>query len=279
MKRSAPRVIRRCETRCRPAVAPATELTEATAAAAATTAAEATEEDAAGRERAAAARRRSSSCGHRRICWPSRPRRPTPTERSRSRLRERPFRRHGRVPRAGGDRRDVEVYVDEENGEVLAVDVATCEVVLRAASPERFRDIRLCSSDQPRAVAVVCPHTVPAACSRGRAGAGEGVALVSPAMAGNPLTDPAWASDLADTVERVVGTVRERATTPVVHIARGVVYGLMASFLAVTAITLLIIGSTAPCSCCSTCSSARRRRSTSATSSSVESCASLGGWS
>ncbi len=63
-------------------------------------------------------------------------------------------------------------------------------------------------------------------------------------MAGNPLTDPAWASDLADTVERVVGTVRERATTPVVHIARGVVYGLMASFLAITAITLLIIGST-----------------------------------
>ena len=39
------------------------------------------------------------------------------------------------------------------------------------------------------------------------------------AMPGNPLTDPNWAPDLADTVERVVGTVREGATTPVVHAA------------------------------------------------------------
>ena len=46
-------------------------------------------------------------------------------------------------------------------------------------------------------------------------------------MAGNPLTDPNWAADLADTVERVVGTVRERATTPVVHVTRGIVFGLL----------------------------------------------------
>ena len=60
-------------------------------------------------------------------------------------------------------------------------------------------------------------------------------------MAGNPLTDPNWAADIADTVERVVGTVRDRATKPVVHVTRGVVFGLLAAFLGITAITLLLI--------------------------------------
>jgi hypothetical protein len=60
-------------------------------------------------------------------------------------------------------------------------------------------------------------------------------------MAGNPLTDPNWAGDLADTVERVVGTVRDRATKPVVHVTRAVVFGLLAAFLGITAITLLLI--------------------------------------
>jgi len=63
-------------------------------------------------------------------------------------------------------------------------------------------------------------------------------------MAGNPLTDPKWPSDLADTVEKVVGTVRDRATTPVVHITRGIVYGTMAAFVAATALVLLLVGAT-----------------------------------
>jgi cell division protein FtsX len=63
-------------------------------------------------------------------------------------------------------------------------------------------------------------------------------------MPGNPLTDPNWAVDLADTVERVVGQVRERATTPAIHITRGVVYGLLGAFLGVTALVLLIVGLT-----------------------------------
>ena len=50
-------------------------------------------------------------------------------------------------------------------------------------------------------------------------------------MPANPLTDPNWAADLADTVERVVGTVREKATTPVVHVTRAIVYGLLGAFL------------------------------------------------
>ncbi len=63
-------------------------------------------------------------------------------------------------------------------------------------------------------------------------------------MPANPLTDPNWASELADTVERVVGTVRDRATTPVVHVTRGIVFGLLGAFLGVTAIVLALIAAT-----------------------------------
>ena len=63
-------------------------------------------------------------------------------------------------------------------------------------------------------------------------------------MPGNPLTDPNWAADLADTVERVVGTVRDRATTPAVHVTRGIVFGLLAAFLGLTALILAFIGIT-----------------------------------
>jgi hypothetical protein len=67
---------------------------------------------------------------------------------------------------------------------------------------------------------------------------------MSAAMAGNPLTDPRWPGDLADAVENVVGTIRDRATTPVVKITRGIVYGLLASFVAITALVCVIIGMT-----------------------------------
>ena len=63
-------------------------------------------------------------------------------------------------------------------------------------------------------------------------------------MPGNPLTDPRLPADLADRVEFVVGTVRERATTPVVHAARAIVYGLLAAFLGITALVLFLIGAT-----------------------------------
>jgi hypothetical protein len=61
-------------------------------------------------------------------------------------------------------------------------------------------------------------------------------------MAGNPLTDPSWPAELADTVERVVGQVREKTTTPAVHVARAIVYGLLAGILGIVAVTLLVIG-------------------------------------
>jgi hypothetical protein len=63
-------------------------------------------------------------------------------------------------------------------------------------------------------------------------------------MPGNPLTDPTWPAELADTVERVVGTVRERATTPVVKVTRGIVYGLLSAMVGLAALTLLLIALT-----------------------------------
>ena len=61
-------------------------------------------------------------------------------------------------------------------------------------------------------------------------------------MPGNPLTDPNWAAETTDTVVRVVGNVREKTTTPAVHAARGVVFGILAAFLGLFAFVLLLVG-------------------------------------
>jgi hypothetical protein len=60
-------------------------------------------------------------------------------------------------------------------------------------------------------------------------------------MPGNPLTDPNWPSTLADQVERVVGTVREKTTAPAIHAARAVVYGLLIFIIAIPVVVLLVI--------------------------------------
>ena len=59
-------------------------------------------------------------------------------------------------------------------------------------------------------------------------------------MPGNPFTDPNWAADLADTIERVVGNVRDKTTKPLVVATRAVVYGLLAGILGVAAVVLLL---------------------------------------
>lgn len=63
-------------------------------------------------------------------------------------------------------------------------------------------------------------------------------------MPGNPLTDPNWADETTDTVVRLVGTVREKATKPLVFAARGLVFGLIAIFLGLFALVLVLIGLT-----------------------------------
>jgi len=59
-------------------------------------------------------------------------------------------------------------------------------------------------------------------------------------MPGNPFTDPNWAADLADTVERVVGSVRDKTTKPLVTAARAVVFGLLAAILGIAALILAL---------------------------------------
>jgi hypothetical protein len=60
-------------------------------------------------------------------------------------------------------------------------------------------------------------------------------------MPGNPFTDPNWAPDLADTVERVVGKVRTVATDNAVKASRGIVFGVLALIAVLVAAPLLVI--------------------------------------
>jgi len=50
-----------------------------------------------------------------------------------------------------------------------------------------------------------------------------------------------WAAQTADTIERVVGSVRGKTTEPLERVARILVYGLVASILGVAALVLLAI--------------------------------------
>jgi hypothetical protein len=63
-------------------------------------------------------------------------------------------------------------------------------------------------------------------------------------MPGNPMTDPTWAAEVADSIERVVGTVRENVTTRVVVVLRAVVFGVVIAMAAVAAIVVALVGGT-----------------------------------
>ena len=67
-------------------------------------------------------------------------------------------------------------------------------------------------------------------------------ALASAPMPSNPLSDPNWAPQLADTIERVVGQVRDKTTKPVIMITRGLVFGLLGLFVGLLAVVVLLIG-------------------------------------
>ena len=62
-------------------------------------------------------------------------------------------------------------------------------------------------------------------------------------MPGNPLTDPNWAADLADTIDRYVGKVRTTVTERAVLAVRAVVFGIVIAIAApITFALLLILG-------------------------------------
>ena len=60
-------------------------------------------------------------------------------------------------------------------------------------------------------------------------------------MPGNPLTDPNWAKDLADTIDRFVAKVRSMVTDRLVVAVRAVVFGLVIAIAAPATFILLII--------------------------------------
>ncbi|MBO0728999.1 MAG: hypothetical protein J2P57_07045 [Acidimicrobiaceae bacterium] len=52
---------------------------------------------------------------------------------------------------------------------------------------------------------------------------------------------PQWTDEVANRIESVVGSVRDKTTVPATKVARGVVFGLVAAVLGVVALVLLII--------------------------------------
>jgi hypothetical protein len=52
---------------------------------------------------------------------------------------------------------------------------------------------------------------------------------------------PDWTTQAADTVEKVVGAVRDRTTVPLTTVARAVVYGLLAAFLGLATLVLVVV--------------------------------------
>lgn len=63
-------------------------------------------------------------------------------------------------------------------------------------------------------------------------------------MSGLSFTDPGWAGRQADTIVRIIDEVRRRTTRPLVLLARGLVFGLIAVAGGLTALLLLLIAAT-----------------------------------
>jgi hypothetical protein len=61
-------------------------------------------------------------------------------------------------------------------------------------------------------------------------------------MATNPLNDPEWATRAVNFIDRVVGSIRKYTTQPLIIVARGIVFGLLAGFGIAVALVLLLIG-------------------------------------
>jgi uncharacterized membrane protein len=64
-------------------------------------------------------------------------------------------------------------------------------------------------------------------------------------MPGNPLSDPNWAPDVVDLIDKYVGKVRLTATDNAVKASRAVVFGvliLMAVLVAVPLVVILSLG-------------------------------------
>ncbi|MGH9060740.1 MAG: hypothetical protein ACRDZY_14690, partial [Acidimicrobiales bacterium] len=59
-------------------------------------------------------------------------------------------------------------------------------------------------------------------------------------QAGAP-TDADWTAEVADRIESVVGTVRDKTTVPLTKVARGLVFGMVVAVAGLIALGLLIV--------------------------------------
>jgi predicted lysophospholipase L1 biosynthesis ABC-type transport system permease subunit len=57
----------------------------------------------------------------------------------------------------------------------------------------------------------------------------------------NPIGNPNWAKETADLVERLVTSVRDKTTKPIVLLARGLVFGLLGAIVGLVSLMLVII--------------------------------------
>ena len=64
----------------------------------------------------------------------------------------------------------------------------------------------------------------------------------APTLPGPPPPERDWPAQAADTIERVVGQVRDKTTGPALTTARGIVYGTFGGIIAIACLILLIIG-------------------------------------
>lgn len=51
-----------------------------------------------------------------------------------------------------------------------------------------------------------------------------------------------WPAQAADTIEKVVGAIRDKTAVPLATVARGLVYGVLAAVMGVTVLILATIG-------------------------------------
>ncbi|MCU0259749.1 MAG: hypothetical protein MUE78_01900 [Ilumatobacteraceae bacterium] len=63
-------------------------------------------------------------------------------------------------------------------------------------------------------------------------------------MPGNPITDPNWAREVTDTIDRTIGKVRDTATSKAVKASRAIVFGLLAAILGLITVLLVLLVAT-----------------------------------
>ncbi|MGZ4678771.1 MAG: hypothetical protein ACXVIH_01435 [Ilumatobacteraceae bacterium] len=63
-------------------------------------------------------------------------------------------------------------------------------------------------------------------------------------MPGNPFTDPNWAKDITDLIDRFVGKVRTTVTDRLVFAVRAIVFGIVIAIAAPVTLILTVILST-----------------------------------